>query len=155
MSKCKKFFIVMLSFLLSLSIMPVHTDAGQNVKLNKSELTLFAGNSANLRVKNSNAKVRWSSSNISVATVTQSGKVNAKSQGSCKITAKTASKKLVCRVTVKKKSSSVKKNVTYVYVTDTGSKYHRASCRYLWNSQHRIKLSSAKSLGYTACSVCW
>lgn len=41
-----------------------------------------------------------------------------------------------------------------VYITDTGSKYHRAGCRYLKKSQHAISLSEAKRLGYTACSVC-
>jgi micrococcal nuclease len=42
---------------------------------------------------------------------------------------------------------------TTVYVTKTGSKYHRGSCRYLSRSKIPIKLSEAK-LGYTPCSVC-
>ena len=41
-----------------------------------------------------------------------------------------------------------------VYVTDTGSKYHRAGCRYLKKSQIPMSLSEAKRQGYTACSVC-
>ena len=41
-----------------------------------------------------------------------------------------------------------------VYVTDTGSKYHSAGCRYLKKSQIPISLSEAKRQGYTACSVC-
>ena len=41
-----------------------------------------------------------------------------------------------------------------VYVTDTGSKYHRAGCRYLRKSQIPMSLSEAKRQGYTACSVC-
>ncbi|MDE7311440.1 MAG: peptidoglycan-binding protein [Eubacterium sp.] len=41
-----------------------------------------------------------------------------------------------------------------VYVTDTGSKYHRDGCRYLSRSKHAIDLSVAQSLGYDACSVC-
>ena len=41
-----------------------------------------------------------------------------------------------------------------VYITDTGSKYHRAGCRYLKDSQHEISLSSAKSNGYEPCKVC-
>lgn len=41
-----------------------------------------------------------------------------------------------------------------VYVTDTGSKYHRSGCQYLRQSQHAISLSSAKAAGYTACSRC-
>ena len=41
-----------------------------------------------------------------------------------------------------------------VYVTETGSKYHSAGCRYLKKSQIPMSLSEAKRQGYTACSVC-
>lgn len=155
MLKLKKITIFMLTLVMSFSIMPVQTDAAQRATLSKSKLTLYVGSTAKLKVKNNSRKVKWSSSRTSVATVTQKGKITAKRQGSCTITAKVASKKYTCKVTVKKKASTIKKTGTYVYVTDTGSKYHRAGCRYLWNSRHKIKLSSAKSRGYTACSVCW
>lgn len=155
MLKFKKLLIIMLAFALSLSTTPAQTDAAQKAKLNKSKLSLYVGNTAQLKVKHNSKKVKWSSSKTSVATVTQSGKVVAKKQGSTKVTAKIGKKSYVCKVTVKKKASSTKKVGTYVYVTDTGSKYHRAGCRYLWNSSHKISLSSAKSQGYTACSVCW
>lgn len=46
-------------------------------------------------------------------------------------------------------------NSQTVYLTRTGSKYHRAGCRYLHSSSIPVSLSSAKSNGYTACSVCW
>lgn len=41
-----------------------------------------------------------------------------------------------------------------VFVTRTGSKYHRAGCRYLAKSQIPMSLSAAKSSGYGPCSVC-
>ena len=41
-----------------------------------------------------------------------------------------------------------------VYITDTGEKYHNAGCRSLRKSCIPISLSSAKSRGYTACSLC-
>lgn len=41
-----------------------------------------------------------------------------------------------------------------VYVTDTGSKYHRSGCRYLYDSSTPIPLSKAKAAGYTPCSRC-
>ena len=41
-----------------------------------------------------------------------------------------------------------------VYITNTGSKYHSAGCRYLKKSQIPMSLSEAKRQGYTACSVC-
>lgn len=43
---------------------------------------------------------------------------------------------------------------TYVYVTDTGEKYHRNGCRYLKYSKHRVTLKWAKRNGYTPCKVC-
>lgn len=46
----------------------------------------------------------------------------------------------------------VKKELT-VYVTRTGSKYHRAGCRYLRQSCIPMKLSEAKKF-YEPCSVC-
>lgn len=42
---------------------------------------------------------------------------------------------------------------TTVYVTKTGSKYHRSSCRYLKKSKIPISLSEAKK-SYSPCSVC-
>ena len=42
-----------------------------------------------------------------------------------------------------------------VYITATGSKYHRYGCQYLWNSCYSISKSSAQAQGYTACSRCW
>lgn len=41
-----------------------------------------------------------------------------------------------------------------VYITKTGEKYHRGSCRYLRKSKISISLSKAKTRGYTPCSVC-
>ncbi len=155
MPKLKKLLIFILTFALSLSSAPTQINAVQKTKISKSRLTLYVGNTTKLKIKNNSKKVRWSSSNTSVATVTQEGRISAKKRGNCTITATVASNKYTFKVTVKKKATATKKVGTYVYVTDTGSKYHRAGCRYLWNSSHKIKLSSAKSIGYTACSVCW
>lgn len=40
-----------------------------------------------------------------------------------------------------------------VYVTRTGAKYHRGTCRYLHSSKIPTTLANAKE-SYTACSVC-
>lgn len=40
-----------------------------------------------------------------------------------------------------------------VHITDSGSKYHSAGCRYL-KSDHEVTLDEAKSLGLSPCSVC-
>lgn len=41
-----------------------------------------------------------------------------------------------------------------VYITNTGEKYHRGTCRYLAKSKNSIELSEAISQGYGACKVC-
>lgn len=41
-----------------------------------------------------------------------------------------------------------------VYVTDSGSKYHRAGCSSLWNSSHERTLSQAIASGYGPCGNC-
>lgn len=42
-----------------------------------------------------------------------------------------------------------------VYITNTGSKYHRSGCQYLRKSCIKTTLASAQARGYTACSKCW
>lgn len=150
MPKLKKLVVILLTFALSFSLIPTESDAAA---LSKTRLDLQVGKTAKLRMKNTSKKVKWASSNSSVASVSQYGNVKAKKKGTCKITAKVGTKRYLCHVKVKKKAAA--KNNTYsVYVTDTGSKYHRAGCRYLWNSSHKISKSTAQSLGYDACSVC-
>ena len=53
-------------------------------------------------------------------------------------------------------TSSAESNVeqgTY-YVTNSGTKYHRANCSYLSKSRHAISLTDAKAGGYQPCSRC-
>ena len=79
-------------------------------KLNKKKATVTVGKTVKLKVKNTGKTVKWTSSNKKVATVKKSGKygavVTGKKAGKATITAKVGSKKLKCKVTVKKKSSS-------------------------------------------------
>lgn len=41
-----------------------------------------------------------------------------------------------------------------VYITETGEKYHRSNCNYLFKSKISIDLEEAKYEGYTPCSKC-
>lgn len=45
-------------------------------------------------------------------------------------------------------------NSEIVYITNTGSKYHRAGCQYLKRSSYAIEKDDAISIGYEACSRC-
>ncbi len=71
--------------------------------LNKTSLTINQGKTYVLKLKNNTQKVKWSSSNKKVATVSSSGGVTAKSSGKAVITAKVPNgPSYKCRVTVKK-----------------------------------------------------
>lgn len=43
----------------------------------------------------------------------------------------------------------------FVYVTNTGDKYHKADCFYLRKSKIKITLKEAIKQGYTPCSKCY
>lgn len=49
---------------------------------------------------------------------------------------------------------TVQKIDQVVYVTKTGKKYHRSSCRYLSKSKITSSKKKAVATGYTACKVC-
>ena len=72
--------------------------------ISNTKKTIKYGGTYKLSMKNANGKVTWSSSNTSIATVTQKGNVKGKGIGKCTITAKIAgsSKKYTCAVTIRK-----------------------------------------------------
>lgn len=82
------------------AVNPMSTDAKKVVKLNKSKLTLQTGKTSKLKLKNTKKKVKWSSKNKKVATVSRKGVVKAVSVGKTTITAKSGKKKYSCKVTV-------------------------------------------------------
>lgn len=59
-----------------------------------------AGKSVRLKITGTKKKVTWSSSNKKIATVSSSGKVKAKSEGTATIRAKVGKKSYKCKVTV-------------------------------------------------------
>lgn len=98
-----------------------------NIFLSKSELTLGVGETANLiaTVSPGNAKTTliWSSSDSSIAEVSNQGKVTAKSEGDAVIKVEAPNGVLaVCNVTVRIKTGSISGNVTYKYNNFVGNK---------------------------------
>lgn len=79
---------------------------GKKIALSKSTLTMKVKGKYTLKLKKANKKkIKWSSSNKSVATV-KNGVVSAKKAGTCKIIAKYAKKKYKCTVKVKKDTTT-------------------------------------------------
>ena len=102
--------------------------APKKVSISKKKLTLKVGKKTTLKLKNANAsKVKWSSSNKKVATVSK-GVIKAKKVGKATITATYKKKKYKCTVTVKKsgmtKQQAFNKVKNYLikngYKDDTG-----------------------------------
>lgn len=81
-------------------------------KLNVTSKTVLIGNKLNLSLSNNVKKIKWSSSNNKVATVSSKGVVTAKAAGTVTITAKTSSASYRCRVStpapqINKKSAEI------------------------------------------------
>lgn len=98
-----------------------------NIFLSKSELTLGVGETTNLIATVSPGNVEttltWSSSDDSVAEVSNQGEVTAKSEGNAVIKVEAPNGVLaVCNVTVKIKTGSVTGTVTYKYNNYVGNK---------------------------------
>ncbi len=83
------------------AVSPKSVDAA--VKMEKTKVTCTAKERFSLKVKGTSKKATWTSSNKSIATVTKKGgNVVTKRAGRVTITAKVGSKKVKCKVTVKK-----------------------------------------------------
>ena len=74
----------------------------KKIKLNTTQVSLYAGNRKQLDIIGTKKQAKYSSSNTQVATVSNSGMIKAKKAGSATITVQVAGKKLNCKVTIKK-----------------------------------------------------
>lgn len=87
----------------------------------------------------------------------ESGTIVATATGS-KITFNVKASEYSDSVTENKNTTNNKANSStsgkVVYITETGTKYHKAGCRYLKDSKIEITLEEAQEEGYTACKVC-
>ena len=74
----------------------------KNPKLSKSKLTIYNTDKYKLKVLGGKGKIKWKSSNKSVATVSSKGVVKGKKGGTCTITAKRGKYTMKCKIRVPK-----------------------------------------------------
>mgnify|MGYP002625659913 CR=1 FL=1 len=91
-------------------------------KLNKTKLTLDVGKTYALKLLGSTQKVKWSSSNKKVATVTSKGIISAVGVGNAKITAKAGKTNYKCSLSVVQRFGKLSGNVTYFYNNFVGNR---------------------------------
>ena len=98
--------VYLLFFLIVLGTVSTSVYAA-SLKLNKKKISISVGSKYRLKatVKGSRKKVKWSSSNKSVATVTSKGLIKGKKAGKATITVKCGKLKKKCKVTVKQADS--------------------------------------------------
>ena len=94
MKKIKKIIVFMLVVALSFSSLSINNvSAASKVKINKKKVVLYVGKTTTLKLKNNKKKIRWTSSNKKIATVSKKGKVKAKKVGKTIVIAKVGKKK--------------------------------------------------------------
>ena len=78
-------------------------------RISSSNISLYKGKTAQLKMLNTKQKYRWKSSNTKVVTVSSTGKISGKNVGTAYASARSASGKIFkCKVTVKNTPSKLK-----------------------------------------------
>ncbi len=95
--------VLVLSLAVPISLPSINYTVVQaaTIKISQKSITLEVGNSTKLKLLGTSKKATWTTSNKSIATVSNAGKVTAIKKGSTKITATLNKKKYICNITVK------------------------------------------------------
>ena len=120
-------------------------EAATKPKLNKKNASLIKGQTLVLKVSGTKSKIKWSSSNKTVAAVNSTGKVTAKKKGTATITAKIGKKELSCKITVEVPSISIK-SVTLTEGQKITLKLNETNQKVKWSSS-RKDIASINSKG--------
>jgi lysophospholipase L1-like esterase len=100
MRKTASSFIIVLAAAL-LVLFGALTAEAADIALSKTEISAVEGETAKLKLKGAKAsKVKWKSSDETVAVVSSKGRVKAVGYGTCKVTAKYKKKTYTCKVEV-------------------------------------------------------
>ena len=99
MKKIIRSLLVVLAIMMAFTV-PVNA---ASMKLNRKRVSINVGQVVTLKVKGTKKKMKWTSSNKKIATVSKKGKVKGLKAGKATISVKVGKKSLKCRVIVKKK----------------------------------------------------
>ena len=104
-----KISVFFMYVVMMISLSAISLQAASKVSINKKTITLMPYSTYVLTVKNTTAKVRWSSQFPQIVSVSSDGKITANKIGTSKIKAKVGKKTYVCKVKVKQPNTSNKK----------------------------------------------
>lgn len=93
--------VVLVVMMMVTLVLPASAATKTKVSLNKTSATIYIGGNVTLKLNGASGKIKWTTSNKKVATVSKKGKVTAKKAGSATITAKNGKKTYKCKLTVK------------------------------------------------------
>lgn len=115
------FALVMAVMLMLSGVQGLETKAAAKPKLSQKSMLMYTKQSKKLKVSHTRSKIKWSSSNKKIATVSSKGTVKAVRPGKCNIYAKVKGKKLKCKIEVVTKQQYYGRNL-YTMVRKKGSK---------------------------------
>ncbi len=101
-----KIFIVLCILGIIFQVQPSAAKTGK-VILNKTNIKLKKGNSFQLKLKNCRSKVKWSTSDVKIVSVSNKGKIRGKRTGTAIVKAKTGKNTYKCKVRVYSKETTV------------------------------------------------
>ncbi len=127
----KKFLSLFIALALIITLAgPAQTASAATIKISKSSLLLYVGDTANLKLTGTTKTVKWSSNNGSVATISSKGKVTAKGIGKTIVIGKIGSKSYSCKVEVRSNNASDKLNEINNFVVD--NIWNNGYCNISW-----------------------
>ncbi len=127
----KKFISIFLSLILLITFAgPYQMANAATIKINKTSLLLYAGDTATLKITGTTKTVKWSSNNNSIATVSSKGKVAAKGTGRTLIIGKVGNKNYSCKIEVKSSNTADRLFEINNFVTD--SIWNKGFCDIGW-----------------------
>lgn len=159
MKTIRRFFIFMMLICMMISV-PV---SASSLKISKSYVTMKKGSKKRLTV-NTKKKVKWSSTNKKVATVSSKGVVKAKKAGTAYIKAKVGKKVLKCKVKVKKAKKKLTPSKLEEYIGKSFRKLRKDYPSIRWDEEsagiteyHHMYSIKTKKYGrfFVDCSPDW